>query len=256
MNLVPSTPTGLPDHYADPAQNHPQGEDNAKIFLIDILAAIHRNRRLALFVGSAAAVTVLVVTFFLTPMYQSTATIMLDTRHEQVVDLQAVLSNLPSDTFVVDSEVQVLQSPALAHRVIAKLHLDKDPEFNAALRPQNIFSQTLGAAKAGMRTIFSYLGIEPASDVDSGDRTEESVAQAFENNLTITRQGLTYVIDIGFWPEDTVYTLALGPCLPENLARERIEGLDATKHDLALHEIIDLLGELARPRDPDAKDER
>ena len=202
MNLVPSTPTGLPDHYADPAQNHPQGEDNAKIFLIDILAAIHRNRRLALFVGSAAAVAVLVVTFFLTPMYQSTATIMLDTRHEQVVDLQAVLSNLPSDTFVVDSEVQVLQSPALAHRVIAKLHLDKDPEFNAALRPQNIFSQTLGAAKAGMRTIFSYLGIEPASDVDSGDRTEESVAQAFENNLTITRQGLTYVIDIGFWSQD------------------------------------------------------
>jgi uncharacterized protein involved in exopolysaccharide biosynthesis/Mrp family chromosome partitioning ATPase len=202
MNLVPSTPTGLPDHYADPAQNHPQGEDNAKIFLIDILAAIHRNRRLALFVGSAAAVTVLVVTFFLTPMYQSTATSMLDTRHEQVVDLQAVLSNLPSDTFVVDSEVQVLQSPALAHRVIAKLHLDKDPEFNAALRPQNIFSQTLGAAKAGMRTIFSYLGIEPASDVDSGDRTEESVAQAFENNLTITRQGLTYVIDIGFWSQD------------------------------------------------------
>lgn len=62
------------------------------------------------------------------------------------------------------------------------------------------------------------------------------------------------VIDIGFWPEDTVYTLALGARLPENLARERIEGLDARKHDLALHEIIDLLGELARQRDSDEKD--
>src|SRR5215469_10502221 len=107
MNLVPSVPSNMPDHYIDASQIHAQGEDNAKIFLIDILAAIHRNRRLAIYAGTMAAVAVLVVTFFLTPLYQSTATVMLDTRHEQVVDLQAVLSNLPSDTFVVDSEVQV-----------------------------------------------------------------------------------------------------------------------------------------------------
>ncbi|HYF72553.1 MAG TPA: hypothetical protein VD864_07015 [Nocardioides sp.] len=61
------------------------------------------------------------------------------------------------------------------------------------------------------------------------------------------------VIDIGFWPEDTVYTLALGARLPENLARERIAGLDPAQHDLALHEIVDLLGELARPQDPDKR---
>ncbi|MGN6149282.1 MAG: GumC family protein, partial [Rhizomicrobium sp.] len=200
MNLVPSVPSALPDHYVEPSQA--PADDTAKIFLIDILAAIHRNRRLALFWGSAAAVAVLVVTFFLTPMYQSTAVIMLDTRHEQVVDVQAVLSNLPSDTFVVDSEVQVLQSPALAHRVIAKLHLDKDPEFNGSLQPQNPISQAIGAVKSGARILLSYVGVEPASDVKSADRTEESVAQAFEKNLTISRQGLTYVINIGFWSED------------------------------------------------------
>jgi capsular exopolysaccharide synthesis family protein len=200
MNLVPSVPSTLPDHYVEAPQA--QGDDNAKIFLIDILAAIHRNRRLALFWGSAAAVAVLVVTFLLTPMYQSTAVIMLDTRHEQVVDLQAVLSNLPSDTFVVDSEVQVLQSPALARRVIAKLHLDKDPEFNASLRPQNPLSQVIGAVKSGIRLLLSYVGVEPASDVGSVARTEESVVQAFEKNLTVSRQGLTYVINIGFWSED------------------------------------------------------
>lgn len=200
MNLVPSVPSTLPDHYVEAPQA--QGDDNAKIFLIDILAAIHRNRRLALFWGSAAAVAVLVVTFLLTPMYQSTAVIMLDTRHEQVVDLQAVLSNLPSDTFVVDSEVQVLQSPALARRVIAKLHLDKDPEFNASLRPRNPLSQAVGAVKSGVRLFLSYVGVEPANDVGSAARTEESVAQAFEKNLTVSRQGLTYVINIGFWSED------------------------------------------------------
>ncbi|MBI2243518.1 MAG: hypothetical protein HYU55_06070 [Nocardioides sp.] len=69
-----------------------------------------------------------------------------------------------------------------------------------------------------------------------------------------TQDGERYaaeVIDIGFWPEDTVYTFALGARLPEDVARERIAGLDPEKHDLALHEIIDLLGELARPQDED-----
>ncbi len=62
------------------------------------------------------------------------------------------------------------------------------------------------------------------------------------------------VIDIGFWPEDTVYTLALGARLPEDIARERIAGLDPEAHDLAMHEIIDLLGELAHPEDPEKRE--
>ena len=37
----------------------------------------------------------------------------------------------------VQSEVQVIQSRNLAAKTIAKLGLDKDPEFNAALRPSH-----------------------------------------------------------------------------------------------------------------------
>ncbi|HEY2033030.1 MAG TPA: AAA family ATPase [Rhizomicrobium sp.] len=219
MNLIPSAASALPDQYADPLQT--PSEDNAKIFLIDILAAIHRNRRLAFLVGGAAAVAVLVVTFFLTPLYQSTSIVMLDTRHEQVVDLQAVLSNLPSDTFVVDSEVQVLQSPALAHRVIAKLRLEKDPEFNAALRPFNIFTWTLNAVKTGMREVLVFLGVEPASDVNSTDRTLESVTEAFEKNLVITRQGLTYVITIGFWSEDAAKAVRIANAVAQTYIEQQ-----------------------------------
>ncbi|MGN6516238.1 MAG: GumC family protein [Rhizomicrobium sp.] len=203
MNLVPSVSSAMPDHYVDVGSpHHAQADDTAKIFLIDILAAIHRNRRLALITGVLAALGVLAVTFFITPMYQSTATIMLDTRHEQVVDLQAVLSNLPSDTFVVDSEVQVLQSPALAHAVIKKLHLEQDPEFNADLREQTPIGWVISGIKAGIRQISVWLGVSPANDVDTSDRTLERVTEAFEKNLTIDRQGLTYVITIGFWSQD------------------------------------------------------
>ena len=58
------------------------------------------------------------------------------------------------------------------------------------------------------------------------------------------------VLDIGFEPEDTIYTLQVGARLPKELAEERIAGLDPAVHDLALHELVDLLGQLARKSEP------
>lgn len=43
---------------------------------------------------------------------------------------------------------------------------------------------------------------------------------------------------------DTVYTVAVGVRLPDELARERIAGLDPIRHDLTLHQVVDLLGDL------------
>jgi len=51
---------------------------------------------------------------------------------------------------------------------------------------------------------------------------------------------------IEFEPEDTVYTFDVSSRLTEDLALERVAGLDPAVHDLALHEIVDLLGELSR----------
>ncbi len=52
------------------------------------------------------------------------------------------------------------------------------------------------------------------------------------------------VSSIGFELEDTVYTFDVGARLPEDLALERVRGLDAEAHDLSLHELVDLLGDL------------
>lgn len=49
---------------------------------------------------------------------------------------------------------------------------------------------------------------------------------------------------IEFELDDTIYTFAVGGRLPEDLALERVEGLDPTVHDLSLHELVDLLGGL------------
>ena len=220
MSLVPSI-ANPPDHL-EPAHFYPHAaDDTAKIFLIDVLAAIHRNRKLALVAAVLAVALVLGVTLSLTPLYQSTASIMLDTRREQVVDMQAVLSSLPSDTFVVDSEVQVLQSPALARRVVAKLHLDQDPEFNATLRPQSPLSIPLNAVKAAFHAALAWFGQAPTTDVDSAARHEEAVVQAVEKNLSVSRQGLTYVINIAFQSQDAGKAVRIANAVAETYLEQQ-----------------------------------
>jgi succinoglycan biosynthesis transport protein ExoP len=223
MSLVPAIPSAAPDQYGDPIYVSSQKDDTAKIFLIDILAAIHRNRNLALTVAGLAVVSVLTFTYFITPLYKSIASVMLDTRREQVVDMQAVLSNLPSDTFVVDSEVQVLQSPALARKVIAKLHLDKDQEFNADLRPQTFISEGMTAIKGAMRVAMTWIGVEPANDVNGPARQEERVAEAFLKNLSIDRQGLTYVINITFWSQDPAKAVRIANAIAQTYLEQQKE---------------------------------
>lgn len=51
---------------------------------------------------------------------------------------------------------------------------------------------------------------------------------------------------IDFDLEDTFYTFDIGARLPEDLALERLAGLDPSTHDLAMHELVDLLGELGK----------
>lgn len=76
------------------------------------------------------------------------------------------------------------------------------------------------------------------------DHGEAVVLQTADGELHAAQ-----VLDIGFTAEDTVYTLEVGARLPRDLAHERIAGLDPERHDLALHEIVDMLGELARNRE-------
>ena len=52
------------------------------------------------------------------------------------------------------------------------------------------------------------------------------------------------VRSVEFELDDTIYTFDVGPRLPEDLALERVSGLDPQVHDLSLHELVDLLGEL------------
>lgn len=123
-----------------------------------------------LFLGVFAAIAVLIlgVTALRTPKYTAVTTVMIEPRQQDISSDKTVLSKLPAESGVIDSEVRVLESREFAERVVRTLNLENDDEFH---RPV-----------AGETPALAF------------ERTVDAVLRA----LTVRRSGLTYVIDIAF----------------------------------------------------------
>lgn len=107
------------------------------------------RRRLRLFVGVVLFVflSILVFTLLQTPLYTSTASVVIESRKENVVASQEVLSDLGADSGVIDTEVEVLRSRELTEKVVQKLKLDQDPEFNPTLESGGPLKSLTGGIK-------------------------------------------------------------------------------------------------------------
>ena len=164
---------------------------------VDLHQLFAMLRRRAPLIGGVALfiLTVVVIyAFQLTPRYAATADVMIDPRKQNVVDISAVMSGMPSDSTAIDTEVKLLKARSLAERVVANLKLDQDPEFNAALRKPTglgaLFSFGRAAAPVGAN-----------SNATIRQREHQAVVDAVLARESVTRDGLTYLMHITFESE-------------------------------------------------------
>jgi polysaccharide biosynthesis transport protein len=161
--------------------------------LIDLraLGQIAR-RRIKAFLITAFLISLLGFLFLtLIPnSYTATSSVLIDRRKVEVTDVSSVLSGLPADSASVDTEVQVLKSPQLVARVVKRLKLDQNPEFNKTLQTPGMMQ----SAAAWVKSLTS-----PAKKA-SGSPVDAVTANVIEN-LDVTRRGLTYVIGVSFKSE-------------------------------------------------------
>lgn len=90
-------------------------------------------------VSLAGMVLAAAIVFLMTPLYTAQTTILVTTRHAQVVDLEPVLSNPSPNPFLLqsqlESEIEMIRSYPIVIDVVNKLKLTGDPEFNPLLTP-------------------------------------------------------------------------------------------------------------------------
>jgi exopolysaccharide transport family protein len=157
--------------------------------------------------------------------------VMINTRTSQVSGIQQVLSNLSglSDDSVIDTEVEILKSRAVADRVVKTLNLDNDPEFNEALRPKHSISGKIRAQLAALGVTLgkpaapSAMSASPQAQALARAEAHDGVIDHVIHSLTVKRLGATYVISLGFQSKDPAKTAAIANAYADTYLFEQMQ---------------------------------
>ncbi|MBR0750766.1 polysaccharide biosynthesis tyrosine autokinase [Bradyrhizobium jicamae] len=166
-----------------PATTDPAASSAA--LLTYLVGFLQRQYRLILAIIAGCLCLGLVYMIATPSSYTATASLIIDTRKNQLFQQQSVLGDIPIDSAAVESQVQILKSETIALAVIRDLHLTEDPEF--------------AGAKGILTSLVEWGGWLFGSDTRRSEfDTLRRTAESFANRLTVRRVGLTYIIDISF----------------------------------------------------------
>jgi len=147
------------------------------------------NRRKHVVAGITVATTLFMIllAFTLPPRYYGEATVMMEVRKPNVMNLDQVLTGLTADTGTLRSEMEIIGSRTMINRVVDKVELMKDSAYNRNASSSPFDPTTwFRSSKKGAAL--------DASDI--ADRT--AVIDAVEQRLHVTNDGRSYAIRIGF----------------------------------------------------------
>ena len=164
-------------------------QQDDEIDLMALLGTLWRGKWLILL---AAIVAVFIGGYYAyrlaVPVYTTTASVALDPQQQNVTDLTSVMSGLSGDQATINTEVEVIRSRGLIEKLVKKLELTKDPEFNAQLRPENPYAlKPFIKGLLGMTT-----KAPPTTKQATLDATIDSVLKA----LAISNKRQSYVFNI------------------------------------------------------------
>jgi capsular exopolysaccharide synthesis family protein len=173
MNNIQSTPVVT---FGDRRQAAPNIEGAGDISPWDLLRGVWARKELvgATFAGFMVLAFLWLAT--VTPTYTVETRVLISPRTGEISTFDATNSPTPADPETMQSEIQVLTSRALVAELIADLHLEHNPEFNAALRPGFIAHLT---------------GLTPSTDTDA-------IIDRVLGRLNVYQKGTSRVIAIEF----------------------------------------------------------
>jgi len=182
--------------------------------LADFVRVISRRRVLIRNVALAVVALTTMIVMALPTLYSSSAIVMLDQRKNNVADVTTVLSALPTDPTSVQNQIQVLSSRDLALKVIAKLKLYGDPEFNPALDRGGL---------PDFNPLHWFAGPTAPGDV------RDAIVNAFLARLDVSALGLSTSIDVSFSACDPAKAALIANTLAESYTEDQV----ATKIEAA-----------------------
>lgn len=172
------------------------------------------------------------------PIYTANSQILIDPRKERVLKTEAVVSDLSLDVSSVSTEVALIQSYAVAERVVSDLNLNNrqlfswpDTSFDPIGWLQGLYTSLLRHLPSPGAP--SSNGPAPAQPDANTLRTYYNIAHV-RANVAARRVGTTFLIDIYFSHPDPAVAAELANAVANAYLAEQIDArLGATKRAAA-----------------------
>jgi len=165
------------------------------------------RRRKGLIIGTVVVLMVfsVIVLFQIAPRYTAQTYIMLETRGQNIVDLEAVMAGLSGDVEAVQTEIEVIRSRGLANKVIKRLKLNEVPEFNNALQPEGMFDKYLYPGnfipEEWLAVLSGRIEEEELTEEEKDALEKAKLTIAFLERLKVSQVGRSRVISVEFTSE-------------------------------------------------------
>jgi len=170
---------------------------------IDLLALVATLWRGKWIIALITALSVLLGAFYAygvaVPLYTANSVVLLETKQNQIADLESVVSGLSGDTSEVNSEVEILRSRILLGRVVDRLDLESDPEFNADLREPGLLDTVKSSLIGTIKAVIGQTEPEQVlSPEQQAKKTRDNVVSNLLNKMQVSniRQSLVFQIQV------------------------------------------------------------
>ena len=151
------------------------------------------------------------------PVYTAKAAIALESRQEQVMDIESVVTGLGGDQSTINTEVEVLRSRGLIEDLVMDINLLEDSEFNTRLQPAPSFS--VGQVAGFIRRLIS----EPEETQAATERAIlDSTINTVLDSISASNLRQSFVFEITVTTEDPDKSAAMANRLAELYIQDQI----------------------------------
>jgi exopolysaccharide transport family protein len=172
------------------------------------------RRRQLIIMGTLAVIVVLAGLFVVavTPRYTAIATVLVDPHRSHVADTndQPPRPDFGSDGAIVESQVGVIQSPAVLLKVVENLKLYEDPEF--------------GPHPGLLEWLLGFFGASPPTGQSAEDIAKAKTVEFLaDKRLKVARQGLAYIVGISVSSESPEKSAKIANAVADSYLTELIQ---------------------------------
>jgi len=169
----------------------PKRASDDDIELQKALRSLWRHKLLILGVILTVTALSVIAVSLITPLYTAESLVVVESRNNELTDINSVISGLSVNTNIIQTEVAMLRSESLAMKVVNQLILFEDAEFNPYLTSgDSLFPTAVPSTGNGTQK------------ANSENWLPSEIVGNFLRSLTISPVEQSYVISIKFESED------------------------------------------------------